>query len=122
VVAAEDEWQVAACLRSRDQVGDALAGRLDLVQEAGVLVAERDRLGHGRDDVPPVLADPPELGDPRVEARVADRRRSHVDAAAPLPQIERCPDDRNRRVPVRPAHRCEGYFGRRRCRPPPRPA
>src|SRR5581483_8827715 len=77
---------------------------LDLVEEAHPLAADRDRLGHRRLHVPPVLAAPAELGDPGREPRVADRRGPHVGAAPPLPQVESRSDDGHGRHVGRLAH------------------
>ena len=64
-------------------------------QEARALVVERRRLGHRRLDVPVVSHVVAKALQTLLEARVADRRRPHVDAAAALPEVERRTDDRD---------------------------
>ena len=93
VVAPEHERQLALRRRLRDHVRDTPAGLLDLPEEPRPLVAHRRGFGDRRFDVPAVDALVPEIGEPRVKARVADSRRTHVDAAAACSEIERCSDD-----------------------------
>ena len=74
----------------------AQAARISL-EVAHPLVADRRRLGDGGLDVAEVDALAAELLDPRLEARVPDRRRTHVHAAAPGPEVEGGADDGDRR-------------------------
>jgi hypothetical protein len=60
-----------------------------------VLVADVRRLRDSRLDVPEVDRLEAELLDSRIEAGVADRRRAHVDAAAPRTEVESRADDRD---------------------------
>ena len=62
-------------------------------------IADLRRLRHARLDVAPVDAGPAEPGDPLLQAGVADRRRAHVDAAAPGAEIEPGADQRDRPYP-----------------------
>ena len=82
-------------------------------------IAHVGRLGHRRADVAPVDHLAAELADPRLELRVADRRRAHVDPAAAGAEIEPGPDDRNPQPLLVGAHSA----GNLRHRPavPPRP-
>ena len=95
VIAAEHERNRARARLLDDLRGDPLARRLDLRKKARALVAERRRLGHGRLDVPVVANRVAEALEPLLEARVANRRRPHVDAAPALPEVERRADDRD---------------------------
>ena len=96
VVAAEHERKAPAGHRGGHEASDPLAGREDLRQEASVLVPHLRRFGDGRVDVPAVLAGTAEALDPRVEARIADRRRPHVHPAAPRAEVEWRPDHGDR--------------------------
>ena len=95
VVAAEHERPRAFAHGLLDQRRERRAGLEDLGEEARALVHERERLGHRRRDVAAVGDREPDLGQPLVEPRVADRRRAHVDAAPGLAEVERCADDRD---------------------------
>ena len=81
--------------RLADEPRDALADLHDRREVAGRGIADVGRLGHRRADVAPVGDLAAELADARLELRVADRRRPHVDAAAPGPEIEPGADDRD---------------------------
>ena len=65
----------------------------DLVEVARALVADRERLGLVGDDVAAVAGDDADRSQALLEARVADRRRAHVDAAPALSEVERRADD-----------------------------
>ena len=58
-----------------------------------MLVLHRDRFRLGCDDVPEVGASPAARENGILEPGVPNCRRAHVDAASPLPEIERRPDD-----------------------------
>ncbi len=73
--------------------GNALAGVLDLGEEASTRVAGRGRLRDHGLDVAPVRALEPETRQALVQARVADRRGPHVHAATAGAQVERATDD-----------------------------
>ena len=98
VVAAEDERHRARVRHLGDARRDQLARVVDLGEEARSLVPERGRLRHGRLDVPLVAHRVPETDEALLEPRVPDRRRPHVDAAPPLPEVERRADDRDLRL------------------------
>ena len=104
VVAAEHERPVAVLERTDDELCDLLARLLDLRQEPRLLVAVGDGLGDGSPDVALVHRGHADLVEPRLEPRVADRRRPHVDAAAALAEIEWRTDDRNRALVGLSAH------------------
>ena len=95
VVAAEDDRNRPVAGGIRHELGDVSARLLDLRQEAGVLVAGVDGLRHRRADVAAVGVGIAEALDPGVEPGVADRGRAHVDTAAPGPEVEGGPDDRD---------------------------
>jgi len=95
VVAAEHERQRALLERQLHEPGHTAARRLDLGQVTRSLVRLVGGLLHGRLDVAPVhtaVADP---GQPVVQARVPNRRRTHVDAASAGAEIEGRADDRD---------------------------
>jgi hypothetical protein len=94
MVPAEHQWQPTLAAGSLDLVCDPRAGLEDLIQEPGALGARLTRLGDRRLNVPAVLDFDPGTLEPLAEARVADRRRAHVDAAAARAEIERRSDDR----------------------------
>jgi len=96
VVAAQDERHETFVDRLRHELRDPLTGLLDLRKEPDTLVADGARLGNSRHDVTPVDTAPPELLDPRLEPRVADRRGAHVDAAAARAEVEWGTDHRDR--------------------------
>src|SRR5581483_11072968 len=79
-----------------DEPGEPVAEIEDLIEVAGTRAAHRRRLDDGRDDVAGV-GDPRSqlLGELLLEAGIADRRRPHVDAAAPGAEVERRADDGN---------------------------
>ncbi len=77
----------------RDATRDALAGLLDLAEEAGLRVALFRRLRDGDLDVAPVGDGEPESREPVIDPGVANRGRAHVDAAPPGTEIERRADD-----------------------------
>ena len=98
MVAAEDDRRAPLLDRPGDRAGDPLAGLLDLVEEARLRAPARGRFRDDRVHVPPVIALDAELLETILEARVANRRRAHVDAAAPGAEVERGADDR--RLPL----------------------
>ena len=73
---------------------DPLAGRLHLGQVAAPTESSSSTCSTtGAGDVALVGHLVAERAQPRLEPRVADRRRPHVDAAAALPEVEGGPDD-----------------------------
>ena len=88
VVAAEHERVQALFDRARHEVRHPLARLLDRRQEADAFAAHLRRLGNRTLDIAPVENRPAQALDPRREAGIADCRRSHVDAAAPCPEVE----------------------------------
>ena len=105
VIAAQYERQEPLLAGAHDEIRDPFAARLDLVQKADALAADRDRFGHRRLDVSPVHRAPADPGEPSLQARVADRRRPHVDAAAASAEIERRADHGDRLLRPLRAHR-----------------
>ena len=99
VVASEHERRQAVLGRRAHLPGDPLARLPDLGEEPGIRVAGIRRLADLRVDVAPVVAGNAQRGKPLPESRVPDRRRSHVDPAAPCAEIELGADDRHT-VPV----------------------
>ena len=95
VVAPEHERDGSGRDRLTDEPGDPSAGLEDLGEVARALVAERGRLLHGGLHVAAVLDLVAKPAKPLFQTRVADRRRSHVDTATPLAEIERGADDRD---------------------------
>ena len=106
VVAAEHERPRALAHGLLDERRELRAGVEDLREVARALVHERERLRHRRDDVAAVGDGKPDLGQPLVEAGVADRRRPHVDTAPGLAEVEGCTDDRDGTP-----HGAEPYLG-----------
>ena len=94
MVAAEHQREEAVTAGSLDLVCDPRAGLEDLVQEPGALGAGLTRLRDRRLDVSAILDLDPSAFESLAEARVADRRRAHVDAAAARTEVERRSDDR----------------------------
>jgi hypothetical protein len=93
VVAAEDEGQRPGG-RLLDHLRRYARTRLfDLGEEACSLVVHGRGLGHGRLDVAVVPNHMSETDESLLQPGVANRRRPHVDAAAPLTEVERCTDD-----------------------------
>jgi hypothetical protein len=97
VVAAEHEGSRLLADGSGDELRDAPARRLHRGEVADGLIAALDGLGDGRLDVAPVGRVDLQLVQPGLEARVADRRRAHVDAAPRLAEVEPRADDRDTR-------------------------
>ena len=95
VVAAEHERQRVLLERERDEPGDAAARGLDLGQVARARSVSSVASEHGSLDVAPVEDVVADRGEPVVEPRVADGRRTHVDAAAARAEVERGADDRD---------------------------
>ncbi len=100
MVSAEHEGHRSARSDLGDARCDQLARVVDLGEEARALVPQRGGLGHGGLDVPLVAHGVPETDESLLEPRVPDRRRPHVDAASPLPEVERRADDRDLRLRV----------------------
>ena len=96
VVAAQRQRDVALLDGVADEAGDLLAHGLDRAEVARVRAALLGRLRNGRADVAPVVDLEAELAQPAVQLCVADRRRPHVDAAAPLTEVEPGADHRDR--------------------------
>src|SRR5947207_11605621 len=95
VVAAEHERLKPFVDRPRDEVRDALAGLLDRREEAHALAAHLGRLRYRSLDVAPVIDVPTQAFDPRVEARVPDRGRPHVDPSPAGAEVEARADQGN---------------------------
>ena len=100
VVATENDRSRPRLELLDDLRSDPLARRLDLGQESRTLVVDRGRLGHRRLDVPVVPHLEPEALETLLEARVADRRRAHVDTSPFLAEVERRTDDRDLSLPA----------------------
>ncbi len=120
MVAAEHERHEPLVGRVADEARDPLAGLHDRRQVPGRRVADVGRLRHRRADVAPVRHLVADVADARLELRVADRRRPHVDAAAPGPKVEPGPDDRHAAMCFSRAHG-EGIYARCRARRRDRP-
>jgi hypothetical protein len=93
VVAAEHDRHEACARVVRDESSDSLTRRLDLRKEAGLLVAYCGGFRHGSLDVPAIDDLVAELSDPGGEACIANRRRTHVNAAAAGAEVERRTDN-----------------------------
>ena len=93
MVSAEHDRNEAVPRRVADELGDVPARLLDLREEAGLLVHDRRRLRDRSADVAPVDVLVAELDDPRGEAGVPNRGRTHVNTATPGAQIEGRADD-----------------------------
>ena len=105
MVAAEHERRPSAARRSGDELRHLVAERKDLVQEARPLVARLGRLRDRRDDVPEVdRLNAERLLQMLLQSRVPDRRRTHVDATASRPEVERRADQGDLPVPRLQAH------------------
>ena len=96
MVAAEHERHETSSTALRHELGDPLAGLLDLREEPDTLVADGARLGNRRHDVTPVDTAPPELLDPSVEPRIADRRGPMSTPRRPAPRSSGGTDHRDR--------------------------
>ena len=83
------------CVGVAHVLGDLLADAHDRPEVARVGDALLGRLGHRRADVAPVVDDEAEAAQVRVQLRVADRRRAHVDAAPALAEVEPGADHRD---------------------------
>ena len=94
MVAAEHQREETVTAGSLDLVCDPRAGLQDLVQEPGALSARLTCLRDRRLDVSAILDHDPSAFESLAEARVANRRRTHVDAAAARTEVERRSDDR----------------------------
>src|ERR1700761_1224140 len=93
MVAAEDERQRTAPHGVRDEPREAVAEVEDLAEIAGVLVAHVRGLDNRGDDVARVgHAHAQLLGELLLETRIADRRRTHIDAPPPGAEVERRAD------------------------------
>ena len=78
MVSSQDDREEVLPDCALDQPRDSLAGVLDLREEARLLVADCGRLGHRRLDVAQIDVLVAEIGDPSGQARVPNRRRTHV--------------------------------------------
>src|SRR5205085_3903142 len=94
MVAAQDKRKAFLVGGAADQLRDVPARLEDLVQEARPLVTNVRRLGDMRAHVAPVVRVASERANALGEPRVADRRRPHVDAAAPGAEVECGSNDR----------------------------
>ena len=103
VVAAEHEREVRP-RRLRVATRAATPSQVSMIsaEEARPCVARSSGLGSGGATLPRSRALEPELVDPLAEPCVADRRRAHVDTAAPCAEVERGADDRH--MPLGHAH------------------
>src|SRR5208283_5834593 len=95
VIPAEHQWDRSAPHGSVDAGGKFFAGRGDLGKELGVAVAGGRGFSLLYVNIAEILDVVPERLQARIEARDAERRRSHVDAAASLAEIEGRSDNRD---------------------------
>ena len=95
MVTAEHKRDECVSRRLGNELGDVPTRLLDLRQEAGVLVDDGSRLGHSRAHVSAIDVLVAELGNARGKAGVPNRRRTHVNAAAPGAEVERGADNGN---------------------------
>jgi hypothetical protein len=96
MVAAEDERHPPFVPRSSDLFGDPFAGTQDLAEVARPSVTDRRGLRDRGLHVPQIGAVAPQLTDPRLQLRIADRRGAHVHTPPAGTEIERRADDRDR--------------------------
>ena len=89
MIAAEHERQLARLAARGNVIGDLAAHDEDLVEVLGVVVPGGERLDRVLGDGSQIVHADAQLGQPADEVGVADRRRSHVDTAATLPEVER---------------------------------
>ena len=114
VVAAEHERQAALLDRAGDERGDLLAGGDDLGQEAHARRPPTvDASATAVWTLPQSETERPSAGQPRLEPRVADRRRPHVDTAPAGAEVERRADDGDGRAHVHPRSRPSSSYRRR---------
>jgi hypothetical protein len=92
VIAAEDERQIPVPHRALDEARDLRPRLLDLREEPSTLVLDLGRLRHGRLDVAEVDRIVADFAQPRLQSRIADRGRAHVNTAPPRAEIERSAD------------------------------
>ena len=98
VVAAQHQRQLAGLAARCDVVGDLAADVEDLVEVLGMRVALGQPLDRALGHRAEIANADAQLREPPHEPGVADRRRTHVDTAPPLPEVERCSQDRDPRV------------------------
>ncbi len=96
MVAAEDERHRARLRGAPHERRYPLARAQDGQQVPRVGLADLGCLCDSGLDVAPVLDWSADLGEPRVEAGVPNRGRSHVDAAPALSEVEQHADHGNR--------------------------
>ena len=96
VVAAEHERHRARLGGAPHERRNPFARAQHGQQVARVRLADLGCFGDSGLDVAPVLDSSPDLREPRVETCVPDRRRSHVDAATSLSEVERRADHGDR--------------------------
>ena len=94
VVTAEQDRDPAVIQCRAHQLGDPFARRPNRRQEARPWVVFGGRFRHRGSDVASVDAIHAQRGETLLQPRLADRRRTHVDAPPPGSQIERCANDR----------------------------
>ena len=99
MVAAQYQRKCATRGHLGDTRRDQLTGVVDLGQEARALVPQCGRLGNRGFDVPLVADGVTQADESLLEPGISDRRRPHVDATPPLPEVERRTDDRD--LPLR---------------------
>ena len=95
MIAAENQRNFAGFERLQHQVGALGAGGGDFLQVFGVGCAFFFLLGNGDRDVARVFDDVPDGFEARFQSGDADRRRTHVHAAARLPKVKRNADHAN---------------------------
>ena len=92
MVTTEHHRNVIVARRPRNELGNAVRRVLDLGQKPGVLVPGVGCLRDRGLDVSQVDVLVAELGETCCEPRVADRRRTHVDATTAGAEVERRTD------------------------------
>ena len=95
VISAEHERHRPTSGHLGDASSDQFTRVVDLGEKARAFVPESGRLGDRGLDVPLVVHRVAEADESLLETRVPDRGGAHVDAASPLPEVERRADDRD---------------------------
>ncbi len=89
MVTTEDNRKESVARRTPYELGDPLGRFLDLREKAGVLVTGVRGLCDRRLDVAQVHVLVAEVPETRCQPRVANRRRTHVNATTPGAEVER---------------------------------
>ena len=95
MVSTENNGKELVARSARHETGDSLRGILDLRQEAGALVSGSRRLCNSRLDVAEIDVFVTQVGYSRGEPGIANRRRTHVNTAAPRAKVESGSDHGN---------------------------